>query len=108
MYRLSLDQSNFSCDQGNGGYCTIDGECSSWKGFQDATAFLIYFEGQPNYIIVTLSNFAVDTEDGKCNIYVQNLGTPPDSNVILGSMFMQQFVAYYETDYNGTYFEQPK
>jgi hypothetical protein len=49
---------------------------------------------------VPLSSFAVDNEEtGECDLYVFNLGAPNDQPIILGTMFFQNFVAYFENDY---------
>jgi len=69
-YRANLNNVIFTCDKGPGGFCTLNEPCSKYKGFTDALSFYVLFEGQQNYIIITLSNFAVDTPEGTCNLYI--------------------------------------
>jgi hypothetical protein len=59
-------------------------------------------EGFNNFFInIPLASFAVDNHtDDTCTLYVQNLGTDDDEPIVLGTMFMQNFIAYYENDYN--------
>jgi hypothetical protein len=46
-----------------------------------------------------MSAFRFNNEvDGTCEVYIQNLGTDMDSPVVLGSMFLSQYIAYFEND----------
>ena len=67
-------------------------------------AFRFYFKntaGSQSFADVPLSSFAIDNlEEGTCDLHIQNLGLPSDQSTILGSMFLQNFVAYFENDYS--------
>jgi hypothetical protein len=67
--------------------------------------FFLWFESQHNYLIVPLSSFATDNNE-TCEIYITSYVEPKESEtstisntVILGSMFLQQFVAHYTYTY---------
>lgn len=101
LYRAGLSQDTFACDSGLGGHCTLNAPCSSYVGFTDALAFQIKFEESENYLIVPLAAFAFDnTTDSTCTVYIQNLNTTIGTPVVLGTMFLSQYVAYFENDYS--------
>jgi len=52
---------------------------------------------------VPLASFALDNEEeGTCDIMIQNLGTKENTDIILGSMFLQNFNVKFTNNYNGT------
>jgi len=58
-----------------------------------------YLNTDGPYIYVPLATFAVDNQhDGNCEIMIQDLGKDSKGNdpIILGSMFLQNFILYTE------------
>jgi hypothetical protein len=69
-------------------------------------SFYFQFEGQTDYVTVPLSTFAVDnTAEGKCEMYIVSIansahpGAIANDTVVLGSLFLQQFVAMWNYTY---------
>lgn len=48
---------------------------------------------------VPLATFAVDL-GGVCELYIQNIGSDNSQPLVLGTMFIQQFRLYVETNFN--------
>jgi hypothetical protein len=61
------------------------------------------FEDAPNtFIVVPLGAFAIETSKAQCRLYIQQLNSTVNPNseaIILGTMFLQQFDAYFEYNY---------
>lgn len=102
---VQLSTSNFKCGDYASAYCTFNNTCSSFAGFDD---LLIQVKFQDfNYVDVPLATFAED-KDGECRIYIQNMDNQPPGfvknemlkygyPVYLGTMWLQQFTAYFHT-----------
>ena len=82
------------------GMCKLSRPCASyeWK-----LTFRFDFNNPARsydpYQYVSLSSFAIDNlVDGTCDLHIQDLGMPSDQPTIFGSMFLQNFIAYFEND----------
>lgn len=81
--------STLSC---NSTICTLPNSCSSpsYKTFLDYV-LMVQFGSNTNYVSVTLySLVATDPINGFCNIYISQ-----KQSVIFGSMWLQNFLAYF-------------
>ena len=78
--------------------CSLSSSCENYPQLW-TYSFQIKFTNNTNYIIVPLASFAVDN-NGVCDLYVESYGVSNESGsseyVILGSMFMQQVVVFFE------------
>ena len=92
------DLPDFTCDSDK---CILQRSCENYD-WSLAFKFTLTnpYDTYGKFTAVSLASFAVDNlEDGTCNLYIQNLGYPSDQPVIFGSLFLQNFVAYFENDY---------
>lgn len=104
LYHTSASAlTEITCDATNGGICVLQGSCSSYASIW-TYSFKIMFsdETNNNYINMPLGALAAD-QNGACNLYIQFLDEteqPQSSQVVLGSMFLQQFINYWAYDYS--------
>ena len=82
------------------GICTLPNPCATYSELWDISFSLPINEFESGEIIVNtiyapLALFANNTASGTCDIYIQvvNSTETDPSNVFLGTMFMQGFVA---------------
>lgn len=81
--------------------CKLSSQCSDYEDLWHFT-FAIQFlqdNGREMAASVPLAAFANDNPNtGQCELYIQNVEGLSETEVILGGMFMSQFVGYYHTD----------
>lgn len=94
MYRTGLTDDQFSCNSTNSTFCTLHMPCADFTGFADGMSFQIKFEGHSDYILMPLGVFATD-KLGKCQVHIAE-NPVKNSQIILGSMFLSQFKAYWQ------------
>lgn len=102
-YLYKTDQTvaeDLVCTTGLGGGCILAQACLTYTALWEYS-FGFFVKVNANYGIIPLSTFAADNTDGTCSLYIQNVNATADypNRIILGSMFMSQFTAYFETDY---------
>lgn len=91
------DESSFNCTANDNRICYLESSCDQFTDFW-SYSFKIQFAGQSNYLNVPLAAFASDNAtSGYCDLVIENLGE--QSEVVLGSMFLQQYIAYWQFDY---------
>lgn len=92
---------DLTCNPAAGESCVLSQACSSYSDLW-SYSFKLNFEGQTNYVIVPLGAFAVNNStDNTCNLYLQYLNDDQyvqSSSVVLGSMFLQQYINYWQYD----------
>lgn len=96
----TVSSSGFQCSPGIGIICSLPTACSNYPTLWNY-GFALQFTGQTNYLTVPLGAFAVDAANGRCQLYVEYLDgdqQPQSNQIILGSLFLQQYVNYWTYD----------
>lgn len=89
----------FQCSPGIGIICSLPAACSTYTSLW-SYGFALQFSGQTNYLTVPLGAFAVDN-GGKCQLMIEYLDGDQNAQsdqIILGSLFLQQYVNYWQYD----------
>jgi len=93
LHHISADvDSDITCNDDLGGKCQLSKSCSD-SAYTDlwSYSFKFQFNTDAMYTTVGLGSFAIDdTTNGVCNLYIQ-LNSYDSVDVILGSMFLQNF-----------------
>ena len=91
-----------TCYTSNGGYCVIWRSCDSLNVWDKNYGFKIKFQGSTNWVIMPLSALLWDTTNlNECTIMIEPLDSSLSGmtdQVVLGAMFMQQYVNYWQYD----------
>jgi hypothetical protein len=108
LYRISSSIANdLTCSTDVDGICSLSKSCTDlsyadlWNYF-----FKVQWELDGTYTTVNIGSFAIDnTVDGTCDLYLELL-RPDDSftdekkHIVFGSMWLQNFVAFFEYTYS--------
>jgi hypothetical protein len=101
FYNVDPNVSNdLLCNPAVGALCALRQTCSTYTSNLWNYSFKVQFDGQDNYINLPLSAFAVDN-NGECDLYIQYLDSEQNSQsdqIILGSMFLQQYINGWDYD----------
>lgn len=108
LYRINANiTTDLTCDVTTTtatGICQLANSCFSNRYTELWTyQFKIRFDiSTNNYTTVGIGSFAIDGGD-VCNLYIQLLepGTAQSTNLVLGSMWLQNFVALFIVDFSG-------
>lgn len=89
---------NIDCSNTVDGYCTMTGACSTFSAYMDYN-FKFDFSGATdgNYMRLPIATFVDENGQGNCQLQMMSLTS---NNIVLGSMFMQEFFTTYTNDYS--------
>lgn len=100
-YLYHTGVTGLTCMPGVGGMCQLNLGCSNYANLW-SYSFKVQFNNTANYMIVPLSTIAAQNANGKCDLYLQfldELTQPMSGQIVLGSMFLQQYVNYWQYNY---------
>ena len=84
-------------------FCELVKTCDNYPAFWNHTFSLKFANTTSLYVYVPLSTFAFDSDHGTCTIMIQELDAiqnpQSDSQVMLGTMFLQQFITEFTYNY---------
>jgi len=93
--------SDLLCNPSVGSACSLANTCATYTNLW-TYSFKVQFADQLNYVNVPLAAFAVDnTATNGCDLYIQYLNSNQESQssqIVLGSMFLQQYVNVWDYD----------
>ena len=95
---------NITSNDYSAGLFQWNGTCESWGNWSEY-GFMVRFSQNSNYVLVPMTAFLTyDATNDQCMIMVQRLDSEEEDsgNVVLGALFMSQYVNYWTFGGNNT------